>query len=88
MRARRPVRAVVSTVALGRARGMTSTALDPWVGARVWLAGQGWEVAKLTGDSVRLLREGQVRTVSVTSLAGSQNTDSPAGSADSPVHHL
>jgi len=40
------------------------------VGGRVWLDGQGWEVAELTGSTVRLIADGRLRTVSVTSLIG------------------
>ena len=40
------------------------------VGGRVWLDGQGWEVVELTGSTVRLIADGRLRTVSVSSLIG------------------
>lgn len=38
------------------------------VGGRLWLDGQGWEIAEITGSTVRLIADGQLRMVSVTSL--------------------
>ncbi len=49
---------------------MTGASYDLRVGGRVWLDGQGWEVAELTGRSVRLIADGRLRTVSITSLIG------------------
>ena len=40
------------------------------VGGRLWLDGQGWEVAEISGSTVRLIAGGQLRTVSVSSLLG------------------
>ena len=37
------------------------------MGGRVWLDGQGWEVAELTGTTVRLIADGRLRTVRATS---------------------
>ena len=37
-------------------------------GGRLWLDGQGWEVAEISGATVRLIASGQLRTVSVSSL--------------------
>lgn len=52
----------------------TSTDLHLKVGGRIWLDGQGWEVAEFTGSTVRLISGDQLRTVSVTSLL-SASTD-------------
>ena len=49
---------------------MTGASFDLRVGGRVWLDGQGWEVVELTGTSARLLADGRLRTVSITSLIG------------------
>lgn len=49
---------------------MTGASYDLRVGGRVWLDGQGWEVAELTGGSARLIADGRLRTVSITSLVG------------------
>lgn len=61
---------------------MSSAGFDLRVGGRVWLDGQGWEVAELTGDSARLLREGCLRTVSIASLATSGDAGGPAETVD------
>ena len=39
------------------------------VGGRIWLDGQGWDVAELTGSNVRLTSGSSARLVSITSLA-------------------
>ena len=39
------------------------------VGERIWLDGQGWDVAELTGTSVRLSSGSSVRLLSIASLA-------------------
>lgn len=39
------------------------------LGSRVWLDGQGWEICKLTSDSVRLRGRDSIRTVSMSTLA-------------------
>ncbi len=44
--------------------------LELRVGGRLWLDGQGWEVAELTGTSARLQAGDTVRTVSISSLVG------------------
>lgn len=38
------------------------------VGERIWLDGQGWDVAELTGTSVRLRSGSSVRLLSIASL--------------------
>lgn len=38
------------------------------VGGRLWLDGQGWEIAEITGSTVRLIAGDQLRVVSITSL--------------------
>lgn len=38
------------------------------VGGRLWLDGQGWEIAEITGSTVLLIAGGRLRTVGVTSL--------------------
>ena len=53
----------------------TTPAFELRVGGRVWLDGQGWEVAELTGHTVRLITDGRLRTVSVTSLIGNDPVD-------------
>ena len=44
--------------------------LELRVGGRLWLDGQGWEVAELTGTSARLQDGDTVRTVSISLLVG------------------
>ncbi len=39
------------------------------MGERIWLDGQGWDVAELTGSNVRLTSGSSARLVSITSLA-------------------
>ncbi len=53
---------------------MTGPSYDLRVGGRVWYDGQGWEVAELTGTSARLVADGRLRTVSITSLAAAPQT--------------
>jgi hypothetical protein len=48
----------------------------------VWLDGQGWGVAELTGASARLIAEGRLRTVSITSLIGATDPAADDGSGD------
>lgn len=57
------------------------------VGERIWLEGQGWDVAELTGSNVRLISGSSARLVSITSLAESapasmdeDDTDAGSGS--------
>jgi transposase InsO family protein len=51
----------------------SSTDLHLRVGGRIWLDGQGWEVAEISGSSVRLIAGDQLRMVSVTSLLNAVN---------------
>ena len=54
---------------------MPTVGFELRVGGRVWVDGQGWEVADLDGATVRLLSGGRLRTVSVASLASALNDD-------------
>ncbi|GAA1436009.1 helix-turn-helix domain-containing protein [Microlunatus lacustris] len=58
---------------------MTAAGFELRVGVRVWLDGQGWEVAELDGATVRLLANGRLRTVSVASLANAFADDPAPG---------
>jgi putative transposase len=58
---------------------MSAAGFELHVGGRVWLDGQGWEVAELNGATVRLLGDGRLRTVSVASLANAFADDPKPG---------
>ena len=60
-------------------RRVTGASFDLRVGGRVWLDGQGWEVAELTGTSARLVADGRLRTVSITSLIGTTEPAATTG---------
>lgn len=59
-----------SVLRTARAAARPVPVYDLRVGGRVWLDGQGWEVAELTGRCARLIADGRLRTVSITSLVG------------------
>lgn len=64
-----------------------SSSFEVRVGGRVWLDGQGWEIAELAASSVRLRTADQVRTVSMSMLADAfvdaESSDDAAGSGRS-----
>jgi hypothetical protein len=73
---------------LGEIGTTSPTGFDLRVGGRVWLDGRGWEVPELTGYSARLLREGCLRTVSIASLATSEDASDPAETVVVPADDL
>lgn len=48
----------------------SSSSFEVRVGSRIWLDGQGWEVAELDGAAVRLRGANTVRTVSLSGRPG------------------
>lgn len=55
------------------------------VGSRVWLDGQGWDVAELDGAVVRLRTANTIRTVSLSTLARVMiDSPEPSQTPDAP----
>lgn len=61
---------------------MTAGSVELRVGGRVWFDGQGWEIAELDGATARLLSNGRLRAVSITSLLTVRQVDLPDDSAE------
>lgn len=61
---------------------MTAGSVELRVGGRVWFGGQGWEIAELNGSTARLLSNGRLRAVSITSLLTVRQVDLPDDSAE------